>query len=491
MSDVGGTMSAMSAEEVSLAGFSAPTRAWFTGAFDAPTAAQAGAWDAIASGEHALVVAPTGSGKTLAAFLAAIDRLLVEPVPAGCHTALPGALRLAAEGPGSRCRAQPPVAVGRHHGGRRVAGAVGGRCPGRRPHRRHSGERASQLRDQAAGRADHDAGVALPRADLGRPRRAGGCRDRHRRRDPRAGRHQAWRPPGALARAPRRAARPTRTTGRAVSDRASCRDRRRRSSPAPGRCPTAAGRREWCSRRRARSCGSTSSSRFPISPTCPVHPRRTTAPTCPVRRRARCCPPSPRPGSIWPHVTERVVDLISAHRSTIVFTNSRRGAERLTARINEVQAARLAESAGSAGRCRWRAGGCGWLSRPRVGLAGRHAGAVRCRAGRPGRGSHRARPPRLDESRGAHQHRVRAQVRDPARPWWPPARSSSGSTWVRSISSFRWGRRRRWRARCNGSDGPGTRWARPRTASCSRRTEAICSPRRPPPCGRVRARSRP
>src|SRR5699024_273921 len=41
------------------------------------------------------------------------------------------------------------------------------------------------------------------------------------------------------------------------------------------------------------------------------------------------------PGSIWPHVTARLVDLITAHTSTIVFANSRRGAERLTARINE------------------------------------------------------------------------------------------------------------------------------------------------------------
>ncbi|MBN9374686.1 MAG: DEAD/DEAH box helicase, partial [Cellulomonas sp.] len=62
--------------------FSEPTRAWFAGAFDEPTAAQRGAWDAIAGGDHALVVAPTGSGKTLAAFLWALDRLLTEPAPA-------------------------------------------------------------------------------------------------------------------------------------------------------------------------------------------------------------------------------------------------------------------------------------------------------------------------------------------------------------------------------------------------------------------------
>jgi len=56
--------------------FSRPTRDWFLGAFSGPTPAQAGAWNAISSGSHALVVAPTGSGKTLAAFLWALDRLL-------------------------------------------------------------------------------------------------------------------------------------------------------------------------------------------------------------------------------------------------------------------------------------------------------------------------------------------------------------------------------------------------------------------------------
>ncbi|CCH28993.1 ATP-dependent helicase [Actinosynnema sp. NPDC047251] len=64
-----------------LAAFSPATRQWFAGAFAAPTAAQAGAWEAAAAGEHALVIAPTGSGKTLAAFLWALDRLASEPPP--------------------------------------------------------------------------------------------------------------------------------------------------------------------------------------------------------------------------------------------------------------------------------------------------------------------------------------------------------------------------------------------------------------------------
>jgi ATP-dependent Lhr-like helicase len=61
--------------------FSPATRAWFTGAFAAPTAAQEGAWEAISSGRDTLVVAPTGSGKTLSAFLWSLDRLASAPPP--------------------------------------------------------------------------------------------------------------------------------------------------------------------------------------------------------------------------------------------------------------------------------------------------------------------------------------------------------------------------------------------------------------------------
>ena len=65
-----------------LDGFSPATRDWFRGAFAAPTAAQEGAWAAAQAGRHALVVAPTGSGKTLAAFLWALDRLAADERPA-------------------------------------------------------------------------------------------------------------------------------------------------------------------------------------------------------------------------------------------------------------------------------------------------------------------------------------------------------------------------------------------------------------------------
>ena len=62
-----------------LASLSPATRAWFERAFDGPTPAQELAWPAIATGAHVLVQAPTGSGKTLAAFLQGIDRLNDRP----------------------------------------------------------------------------------------------------------------------------------------------------------------------------------------------------------------------------------------------------------------------------------------------------------------------------------------------------------------------------------------------------------------------------
>src|SRR5437763_13114571 len=59
--------------------FSQRTREWFEAAFEAPTAAQAQAWPAIATGDHVLISAPTGSGKTLAAFLWALDGFVARP----------------------------------------------------------------------------------------------------------------------------------------------------------------------------------------------------------------------------------------------------------------------------------------------------------------------------------------------------------------------------------------------------------------------------
>jgi ATP-dependent Lhr-like helicase len=61
-----------------LDSFHPAVAAWFARTFDAPTPAQERAWPALEAGQHVLVAAPTGSGKTFAAFLAAIDLLVKE-----------------------------------------------------------------------------------------------------------------------------------------------------------------------------------------------------------------------------------------------------------------------------------------------------------------------------------------------------------------------------------------------------------------------------
>ena len=65
-----------------LAPFGPAVRAWFEATFEAPTPAQSEGWAAIAQGHHTLIHAPTGSGKTLAAFLWCLDRLVEHPSPA-------------------------------------------------------------------------------------------------------------------------------------------------------------------------------------------------------------------------------------------------------------------------------------------------------------------------------------------------------------------------------------------------------------------------
>jgi ATP-dependent Lhr-like helicase len=61
--------------------FHPPTRAWFTSTFEKPTRPQKLGWPPMARGESTLLLAPTGTGKTLAAFLGCLDRLLFEPAP--------------------------------------------------------------------------------------------------------------------------------------------------------------------------------------------------------------------------------------------------------------------------------------------------------------------------------------------------------------------------------------------------------------------------
>jgi ATP-dependent Lhr-like helicase len=78
----------MSRPSRAIAGFHVPVQQWFEQVFGEPTPPQADGWPAIMRGESTLILAPTGTGKTLAAFLAALDHLMFSPPPE----------------PGARCR---------------------------------------------------------------------------------------------------------------------------------------------------------------------------------------------------------------------------------------------------------------------------------------------------------------------------------------------------------------------------------------------------
>ena len=138
-----------------------------------------------------------------------------------------------------------------------------------------------------------------------------------------------------------------------------------------------------------------------------------------------------RAPSIWPAIYPRLLELVRAHRSTIVFVNSRRSAERVANRLNELAEAEIARA---------------------------HHGSI-------------AREQRLRD-------RGPAQERAACRRWSPPPRSSSASTWARSIWWCRSSRPSRSRPGCSGSGAPATAWARPRAAASSPSSAATCSRRR-------------
>ncbi len=326
-----------------LAAFSPATATWFTQSFAAPTSAQTGAWAAISGGSHALVVAPTGSGKTLAAFLWAVDRLLGDPVPAAgdrCRVLYVSPLKALAADVERNLRS-PLVGI------RQAAGRLGTSVADVRVGTRTGDTPASERR--AFGTRPPDILITTPESlylVLTSAAREGlrGVRtvivdEIHAVAGTKRGAHLALSLERLDAMLPEpvqrvglsATVRPTETVARFLA----------------GSRPVADGGREVVvvQPRVAKE--------LRIDVVVPVPDLRdlTGAAT-----RARDAPEGPdlsgdvagvlpevrRPPSIWPHVEERLVDLVSTHRSTIVFANSRRGAERLTARINEVWADRLA-----------------------------------------------------------------------------------------------------------------------------------------------------
>ncbi|MBV9593248.1 MAG: ATP-dependent helicase [Actinobacteria bacterium] len=304
-------------------GFSTATQAWFEGAFAAATPAQVGAWQSIRAGRHTLVVAPTGSGKTLAAFLSALDQLASEPVPSD---------------PLRRCRV---VYVS--------------------PLKALAVDVERNLRSPLAGIRQAAQRLQLPPPDITVAMRSGDTSADERRLF-------ARRPADILITTPeslfllltanaREALRGVQTV---IIDEVH------------SVCSTKRGAHLALSLERLDALLDQPAQRIGLSATVrPVgevatflggsQPVEVVAPpvaktfdldvVVPVEDMSQLGEPNgdlsgaaagaERRASIWPHVEERVLDLIEQHRSTIVFANSRRLAERLTARLNELAVERL------------------------------------------------------------------------------------------------------------------------------------------------------
>ncbi|MGW2633106.1 Lhr family helicase [Streptomyces chattanoogensis] len=307
--------------ESALASFSPATRGWFTGAFSAPTAAQEGAWRAIGAGSDVLVVAPTGSGKTLAAFLASLDALASTPPPAE---------------PKKRCRVlyvSPLKAL-----------AV---------------DVERNLRSPLTGIRQESVRLGLPEPEITVGIRSGDTPPAERR-------SIANRPPDILITTPeslflmltssaREALTGVETVildevhavagtkrgahlalslerldelrGAGAGGRA--RPARRIGLSATVR-PVEEVARYLSPQRRVEIVQPPSGKRFDLSVVVPVEDMGELGGS-PVKEGDTGEKPS-----IWPQVEERIADLVQAHRSTIVFANSRRLAERLCNRLNEI-----------------------------------------------------------------------------------------------------------------------------------------------------------
>ncbi|MDT5343593.1 MAG: ATP-dependent helicase Lhr and Lhr-like helicase [Mycobacterium sp.] len=289
-----------------LARFSVVTRDWFAGTFAAPTPAQAEAWAAIADGHNTLVIAPTGSGKTLAAFLWAIDDLA-------------GASRSGPAG-GTRVLYVSPL----------KALAV---------------DVERNLRTPLAGMARVAAQRGLPAPEITVGLRSGDTSPARRRQ-------LISTPPDVLITTPESlflmltsAARQTLTNVQTVIvDEVHAIAGTKRGA----HLALSLERLDDMLQAPAQRIGLSATVRPPeevarfLSGTSP-----TTIVAPPAAKTFELTVQVPVPdmanlanNSIWPDVEARLVELVETHNSTIVFANSRRLAERLTARLNEIHAER-------------------------------------------------------------------------------------------------------------------------------------------------------
>ncbi|GAA2816913.1 Lhr family ATP-dependent helicase [Streptomyces showdoensis] len=301
-----------------LDSFSPATRSWFTGAFTAPTAAQEGAWQAIGAGSDVLVVAPTGSGKTLAAFLASLDRLAATPPPADakkrCRVLYVSPLKALAVDVERNLRSpltgirqesvrlglpEPDVKVGIRSGDTPPAER---RALATRPPDILITTPESLFLMLTSATRDALAGVETVILD-----------EVHAVAGTKRGAHLAL----SLERLDELLPRPARRIGLSATVR-----------------PVEEVARYLSPQRKVEIVQPPSGKEFDLSVVVPVEDMGELGGS-PASDASGGAGGGDRP-SIWPHVEERIADLVQAHRSTIVFANSRRLAERLCNRLNEI-----------------------------------------------------------------------------------------------------------------------------------------------------------
>ena len=362
-------------------GFSSATRTWFLDAFPTgPTPVQERAWATIGRGENALVIAPTGSGKTLASFLSAIDRLGQEPAAEEQgNAAAPGGAQGGADGvrvlyisPLKALGADVERNLHRPLAGIRAVGptrpiSVGvrsGDTPARERRRLRSHPPSilittpeslylmltsavretlrtvetvivDEIHSFAGSKRGTHLAVSLERLDdlLGRPAQ-------------RIGLSATVSPPEEVARflgGPHpvtiisddgRAA-PEVTVSVPVENMAripAISDRRTRMERALA-APTSAGGGRGSRPSGLGRAGSSQAWRSDKALGRAMAAGRADEPGAGVPARVST--------SIWPHLENAILDQVLAHRTTLVFVNSRGACERLTAHLNEAYAARL------------------------------------------------------------------------------------------------------------------------------------------------------
>ncbi|HET9876844.1 MAG TPA: DEAD/DEAH box helicase, partial [Mycobacterium sp.] len=288
-----------------LARFGALTRDWFTGTFAAPTPAQERAWSAIADGHDTLVIAPTGSGKTLAAFLWAIDDLARLAADPGTGTRVLYVSPLKALAVDVERNLRTPLAgisrIAQRRGLPAPSISVGVRSGDTPPARRRelvtkppdiliTTPESLFLMLTSAARAVLT-GVQTVIVD-----------EVHAVAGTKRGSHLAL----SLERLDAQLQRPAQRIGLS----ATVRPREEVARFLSGQSPTAI-------------VAPPTSKTFQLTVQVPVPDMVNLADK-----------------TIWPEVEARIVDLIEEHNSSIVFANSRRLAERLTARLNEIHAQR-------------------------------------------------------------------------------------------------------------------------------------------------------